>query len=62
MSETVKKMTTNNLYGCRKSCELTDGCNGFVYNKEMKQCELKGGDAQISGAKDFTTSGLIPCP
>ena len=62
MSETVKKMTTINPNGCRTICEQTDGCNGFVYNKEMKQCELKEGDVKISGAKDFTTSGLVPCP
>ena len=55
-------MTTINNYECRKGCEITKGYNGFVFNTEVKQCERKGGDVKISGAKDFTTSGLIPCP
>ena len=58
----MKKMTTVNTYGCRKNCELTEGCNGFVFNMEVKQCELKGGDVKISGTKDSTASGLVPCP
>ena len=61
-SETIKKMTTSTGGSCRHNCFGTDNCRGFVWTKDGKDCELKGGDVKISVDKAGTVSGVMPCP
>ena len=47
---------------CKEMCEKNEDCNGFVWNNEQEECELKKGEVKISGEREGTWAGVMPCP
>jgi hypothetical protein len=41
-SNNLSQWLTGSTDNCQKSCDITPGCKGFVYNKSMSLCTLKG--------------------
>ena len=60
--ETIKKGNRDKLSKCNDYCHSTPDCNGYIYHKDLRECELKGGDVKISGIKENTQSVIFPCP
>jgi hypothetical protein len=60
--EIILKETVPTKTLCKEMCEKNEDCNGFVWNNEQEECELKKGEVKISGEREGTWAGVMPCP
>ena len=60
--DTLMSKTVETTWGCRNLCQTTEGCIGFVFENDLKLCQLKDVDVILSVQKEGVISGILPCP